>query len=260
MSMLTLGSLGSQFTDALGNAIREFVAFIPALIGAIVLLIVGWIVAAIVRAVVRRVLGALHFDQLLERAGIHELTGRGGVRTDPAGLLARVVFWFVFLIFVLAAAKALGVEAITAIVTNIVLFLPSLFVALLIIIVGMVLARLAGDLVRDAMNDAGVNGGGVVGAIARYAILIFAALLALGQLGIGAGIIQTLFAAMTFGLALALALAFGLGGRETAKSIVESWYRSMSGPMSGPTRGSVGGTPVPPPSLPPTPNPPMPRG
>ncbi|HEV8192013.1 MAG TPA: hypothetical protein VGP82_11095 [Ktedonobacterales bacterium] len=226
---MALGDLGTQIADAFGNAIRELFAFIPVLIGALIILLVGWIVARVVSAVVVRILRAIHFDQLMERAGLTAVLARGGVRMDPAGLLAGIVFWFVFLIFVLAAAKALGVEAITAIVTSVVLFLPNLLVALLILIVGALLARFVGDLVRSSMDGAGIQGGGIIASVARYAILAFAAILALGQLGIGAGIIQTLFASVMFGLALALALAFGLGGRETARDIVESWYASVSG-------------------------------
>jgi hypothetical protein len=52
-----------------------------------------------------------------------------------------------------------------------------------------------------------------------------------------------------FGLTLALALAFGLGGRETARDIVESWYHGMSGrrPVGGGGQVMSGGMPVPPP-------------
>jgi hypothetical protein len=130
----------------------------------------------------------------------------------------------------------------------VVLFLSNLLVAVLILIIGILLARFVGDLVRTSMEAAGVSGANVISAIVRYAIIAFVAILALGQLDIGAGIIQTLFASVMFGLTLALALAFGLGGRETTRDIVESWYQTMSGrrpAVGGQVMG--GGMPVPPP-------------
>ncbi len=246
--MALLGDIGTQIADAFGNAVRVLFAFIPVLIGALLILLIGWIVASLVRALVLRLLEALHFDRAMAGTGMTEMMERGGVRADPARIVAGIIFWFVLLTFVLAAAKALGVEAITSIITAVVLWLPNLLVAVLILIVGMLLARFVGDLVRTSMGAAGVSGANVVSSIVRYAIIAFVAILALGQLGIGAGIIQTLFAAVMFGMTLALALAFGLGGRETARDIVESWYQSMSGrrPSAG---GQVmsGGMPVPPP-------------
>lgn len=246
--MALLGDIGTQIADAFGNAVRVLFAFIPVLLGALLILLIGWIVARVVRAIVLRVLEALHFDRVMQGAGVTGLMERGGVRTDPARLLAGIIYWFVLLTFVLAAAKALGVEAITTIITSVVLFLPNLLVAVVIVIIGMLLARFLSDLVRSSMTAANVSGANVIAMIVRYAVIAFVGILALSQLGIGAGIIQTLFASVMFGMTLALALAFGLGGRETARDIVESWYQSMSGRR--PTGGGQlmgGGVPVPPP-------------
>ena len=253
MFTLVVSSLGSQISDAFGNAVRVLFAFIPALIGALIILLIGWIIARIVRAVIVRVLRAMRFDQVMSRTGIPTLLERGGVRTDIAGVLASIVYWFIFLIFVVAAANALGVPTITTIVTNIVLFLPNVLVALLIIIIASLIARFVADLVRGSMNAAGISGAGIIAAIARYAILAFGFILALNQVNISPNIIQTLFASVMFGLSLALALAFGLGGRETAKDIVDSAYTSLSGrrpgrSVSGPE--TTGTLPPPPPAPP----------
>ena len=236
-SLIPVADIGTQILDAFGKAVAVLFSFIPALIGALIILLIGWIVARVVRALVRRVLGLMRFDRIMERTGLPELLTRAAIRTDPAGLLAGLVYWFIFLIFVVAAANALNVPAITTLVTSIVLFLPNVFVALIIILIGMALARFVGDLVRGAAAGAGTGGANLLSGIARWAILAFAFILALNQLNISPNIIETLFAAVTFGLSLALAIAFGLGGRDTAKSIVDSTYRSLSGrePGSGAT-------------------------
>lgn len=253
MISLTVGSLGSQVSDAFGNAIRVLFAFIPALIGALIILLIGWIVARVVRAIVTRLLRTMRFDQLMSHTGIPTLMERGGVRADAAALLAGVVYWFIFLIFVVAAANALGVPTITTIVTNIVLFLPNVLVALLIIIIAAVIARFVADLVRASMNSTGIAGAGIIAGIVRYAILAFGFILALNQVNISPNIIQTLFASVMFGLSLALALAFGLGGRDTAKSIVDSAYASLSGRRPGRVTASDAPGTLPPPSTPPAP-------
>jgi hypothetical protein len=153
--MALLGDIGTQIADAFGNAVRVVFAWIPVLIGALLILLIGWIVASLVRALVLRLLEALHFDRVMAGTGMPEMMERGGVRADPARIVAGIIFWFVLLTFVLAAAKALGVEAITAIITAVVLWLPNLLVAVLILILGMLLARFVGDLVRTSMEAAG---------------------------------------------------------------------------------------------------------
>ena len=225
----------SELLAAFGAAVAVLFKFIPALIGALIILLIGWIVARIVRALVLRVLQLIHFDQVMARTGLPEMLERAGVRADSASLLAGLVYWFIFLIFLVAAANALGVPTITAVITSIVLFLPNVFVAVIILLIGMVLARFVGDLVRAAMHGGSIAGENFVAGVARWAILAFAFILALNQLNISPVIIQTLFAAVTGGLALALALAFGLGGRDTAKDIVDSAYTSLSGRRPGGT-------------------------
>jgi mechanosensitive ion channel-like protein len=223
-SVFTLADLVSEILRAFGDAISVLFAFIPALIGALIILLIGWIVGRVVAAIVRRLLHAAHFDQAMERAGIGAYLQRGGLRTSAVDILASLVFWFIFLIFVLAAADALHIPAISNIVNAIVLWLPQLFVALLVLIIGALLARLVGEVVRRAMDGAGVSGGPILASVAAVAVFAFAAIIALNQIGVGSAIVQVLFASVMFGLALALALAFGLGGRDTAKNIVDSWY------------------------------------
>lgn len=240
-----VADIGSEILAAFGAAVAVLFRFIPALIGALVILLIGWIIARVVHALVLKVLQLIHFDQVMARTGLPEMFQRMGVRADPARLLAGLVYWFVFLIFVVAAANALGVPTITAVITSIVLFLPNVFVAVIILLIGMVLARFVADIVRGVMHGSNIAGENFVAGVARWAILIFAFILALDQLNISPVIIQTLFASAAGGLALALALAFGLGGRDTAKSIVDSAYTSVSGRRpggtlsSGPTPGSL---------------------
>jgi hypothetical protein len=258
--MFALADIGTEILTAFGAAVTVLFAFIPALIGALIILLVGWIVATVVKNILVRVLRAIHFDQAMERAGVAGMLQRGGVRADAAGVLASLVYWFIFLIFMVAAANALGVAAITGILNAIVLWLPQLFVALIVLIIGALVARFVGDLIRTAMDGAGVSGGAVMAGIARYAILAFVAIIALNQIGVGAVIVQTLFASVMLGLALALALAFGLGGRETAKNIVDSWYSSMVSRQPNRTLGTPDSRPplAPPSTRIPSAGPPVP--
>ncbi len=63
----------------------------------------------------------------------------------------------------------------------------------------------------------------LIAAIARYAIIAFAVIAAVNQVGIAETVVNTLFIGTVASAALAVGLAFGLGGQQTAAEITQSW-------------------------------------
>jgi small-conductance mechanosensitive channel len=61
----------------------------------------------------------------------------------------------------------------------------------------------------------------LVGKVARYAIWVFAILIALDQLQVAQGFVSTLFTGVVIAASLAIGLAFGLGGQATAAHYLE---------------------------------------
>lgn len=218
--------------DATLNAIQAglvaLVSFIPALIGAILILIVGWIIAGVLGRLVTMLLGRVGFDQASERAGITGFIRQSGARDmTPSGVFGWLVKWFVRLIFLEAAAAALRLEAITNIINQIILFIPNLVVALVVLWIGFLAGRFVGALVRGATAQAGFDRPGLLAGIAQYAIVAFAVVVAVEQIGVATSLVNLLFAAVVGALALAFALAFGLGGREVAGQVWRTWYGRM---------------------------------
>ena len=68
-----------------------------------------------------------------------------------------------------------------------------------------------------------------VGSVVKWAIWVFAILVALSQLGIAAAFSQTLFTGIVIAVSLALGLSFGLGGQEAASRFIERLRGEMSG-------------------------------
>ena len=73
----------------------------------------------------------------------------------------------------------------------------------------------------------------MLGSITKYAIWIFAFIIALSELGIASAFMQILFTGVVVMLAIAGGLAFGLGGKEAAARAIDSIAKDMSsGPSS----------------------------
>jgi hypothetical protein len=224
--MTVITDWGQAFLTAISNAFSKLFGFLPDLIGALLILWIGWIVAGWLSKLVANVLRKVRFNEAANRAGLSRFIQAAGVRQDASGVMAEVVKWFFRLIALVAAFSVLQLPALTAALIGILDFIPNLFIALVIILVGGLVANFVKDFVRGAASSAGFNNANVVANIARFAILYVAVIAALGQIGIASTVINTLFIGTIAALALALGLAFGLGGRDVAARIWENGYNS----------------------------------
>lgn len=209
-----------SFTEALAR----LVGLLPALLGAALVLVVGWLVSGFLARLIERALRAVGMERAVERSGIGDFIRRSGTRMTTSGVIASLIKWFIRLIFIQAAANVLGMPQVTTIINSIVLFIPSVVVALAIIVVGSLVARFLAGLVRGSVSELGVGNPSLLASLTQYVVVGFAVIAAVDQLGIAATVVNTLLVGLIGSVALAAGLAFGLGGRDVAAEITRSWY------------------------------------
>ena len=216
----TINSVG----DTLTQLLNQVLLYVPKVISALIILIIGYIIARIVRGVLTKGLRLVHFDQVADRAGITAMLQRAGTKMDGARLLGTIAFWWIFLMFIVNALDALALPTITAYLSLLLGFIPRLFVAFLIVVVGALIANVVAGAVRGATAEMSPTTSGLLGSLAKWFVLLFALLTAVTELDIAQSMIFILFASAVGMVALAGGLAFGLGGRETAAQMVNNWY------------------------------------
>lgn len=198
-------------------ALALLFTFIPKLIGFLVILLIGWLIASALAKGITFLLRKVGFDRIGDRIGLSRLLSQSGIQTDTADVLGKVVYWFIFLIFLVPAVDALGLTAVSNILNQVVAYLPNVFVAILVLFLGTLAATLVADIVRGAVANTTIGNPNLFANIARYAILGFVALIALEQLQIATSLLNILFTAIVGAAALAAGLAFGLGGQDAAR-------------------------------------------
>jgi hypothetical protein len=203
--------------------LAAFLVAIPSIVGALVLLVLGWIVAGIVGGLVTRLLRKVGLDQLATKAGITAFLQRARMKLDAAGLVGGIVTWYVRLIFVVMAANAVGITAVSAVLNQIIAFIPNLLVALLILGAFAWLAGVTRNLVIGATESARMQNSGALATLAYATVLGFGIVAAASQVGVAATLINILFTGLVAAVALAFGLAFGLGGREEAARVLREW-------------------------------------
>jgi len=215
---------GTALMSSVAAALALLLTGIPKVVGFVLILVIGWLVASALAALVAAVLRAVKFNDLAQRSGFAGFVKKMGINRDSAGFLADLAKWFVRLIVLVAAFDALGLPAVSAVLEQLLLWLPNLIVALVVLVLGGLAANALHGLVQGATAEAGLGNPELLAGIARVAVWAFAIVIAVNQIGIATALVNTLFMATVGAFALALGLAFGLGGRETAAQIVRGWY------------------------------------
>ena len=215
----------STLLASLRESWNEMLTVVPDLLLALALLVVGWLVARLLRKLSVRVLRRLKVDEFAERSGFEDFLVRGGVETTAVTLIAGAVYWLVLPRVFLALLDASGLQAARLLLERSARFIPNLIVAVGILVFGSLLARIVGGLVFSYLSNIGSAAAEPVGALARYALLVFVLFMAAEQLAIRSEVLVSGFQIAFAAVCLAAALAFGLGGREWAAQVISRYTR-----------------------------------
>ncbi|MFN8475172.1 MAG: mechanosensitive ion channel [Anaerolineae bacterium] len=154
-------------------------------ITAVVILLIAWLVAAILRWVVRKILNAFRLDDRVRSPGL-------------TAIIASIVFWVTILIFLPSALSALGatsiLEPLNALVSSILAWIPQIIAAIVILIIGVFIARLLRQIVTSALQAIGTDRVGgrfgfqglsaLVGLIVYILVLVPTLIAAMGALNL----------------------------------------------------------------------------
>jgi hypothetical protein len=197
-----------------------FVQFVPRLVAAIIIFAVGFVVALLIRRAIQWLLAWLKADRLWLRTGASEMLRKAEMPTAEA-LIAKIVFWIVFIGFIVSAVDTLQFEPFQGLVAQFFRFVPRFLVALLMLAIGFLVGNFLWRATLLASVNAGLPGARLLSGAMRVLVIVIAVAMALEQLGLATAVVLAAFA-LTFGaLMLGLAIAFGLGGRDAAKQLLE---------------------------------------
>ncbi len=206
LNLPVITSIGTRLLDGVTGAIL-------ALLGAVVILGVSYYLAKFVSDIVSGLLAGLGIDRLPAALGFKTAKG-----ANLSGVVGYVVLVAVMLFAVQGTAESFGLTSIAAIVGSFITLGGNVILGIVIFLAGVYLANVASNVIMTTGGSDAV----FLANIARWAILIFVAGIALSQAGVtlAADVIQIILLA----IGAAFALAFGLGGRDAASKQVEKWF------------------------------------
>ena len=214
-------------TASLQTLWSGFIGFLPNILGAIIVFLLGWLIASLLGKLAAQIIRALRVDQILEKMRFKKSLEKANLRLDSGRFIGELVKWFFIIVFLMAATDILKLPQVTEFLKQILFYIPHLIVAVIILLVAVLVANFLQKLVKASVETAGLKSASFLGAVTKWAILVFAILAALLQLGIVPALIQTIFIGLVAALAISTGLAFGLGGRDLAAQILNKLRRDV---------------------------------
>ena len=192
MPTVQVSTWGDAIFLSLTNALNSFLAAIPLIIGALVIIIIGWIIAGILARIVTGLLRRAGADRLFAEHG-GDVYGDQSRKVQPSVVGGELVKWLVRIIFLVAAANVLGMTQVSTLLNQVLLWIPNLIVAAVILLVAPIIARFVRDAIEVGAGEMGFTNGRLLGRIAEIAIVAFAVIIAVNQIGIATNLVDTLF-------------------------------------------------------------------
>ena len=209
--------LAVDFQAGVSDAWSSVITFVPKLVAALLVLLAGYLVARVVAGVLNKVLERVGFDRAVERGGIRQALARS--KYDPSDIIAKVVFWLIFLVTLQLAFGLFGPNPISDLLKGLIAYLPNVLVAILIVVVAAAIAKAVTDLLTSLLGS--VSAGQLIAKGAGIAILVFAAFAALDQLKIAPRIVTGLWYAILAIVVGSAVVAIGGGGIRTMQRYLE---------------------------------------
>jgi mechanosensitive ion channel-like protein len=200
-----------EFRSGLGDAWASVAIFLPKLVGFLLILLIGYFIAKAVAKIVDKVLERVGFDRAVERGGVGRALAKS--KYDASSLLAKIVFYALMLFVLQLAFGLFGDNPISDLIAGVIAYLPNIFVAILIIVIGAAIAAAVKEIVEASLAGLSYGRGLAIGVSAL--VLTVAIFAALDQLNVAENIVVGLFYALLAIVVGSAIVAVGGGGIRT---------------------------------------------
>ena len=207
--------------EPLQEVFIKFKAFLPNLLAMLVIMVLGIVLARIVRVIFIKSLTAINFDSWSDRMGFTTLMRKGDLWAKPSATLGSVIFWLLVIVTLMIGLSALNIPAIDSLVEQFFGYVPRVFSAAMILIIGYVLAGFISQGVLIAAVNSGYHYAKLLAKAIRTLLMVLILAMAMEQLQIAPSIVLAAFSIIFGGIVVALSIAFGVGGIDAARRMIE---------------------------------------
>lgn len=226
---MVLSTWGDMLTSSFKGLWVGVISFLPNLVIAIIILCVGWAVGSLVAKAIEQFMKTIKFDEALSKAGFEDVIKRSGLNLNSGKFVGGLLKYFIIIAFLMVCLEILGLNKVTDFLKEVVTgYLPRVIIAVLTLLVGAVVGDVLSRIVTASAKTANLVSANTLGLISKWAVWVFAILVAMERMEIAGAFIQTLFTGLIVAVSLAVGISFGLGGQQAAARAIEKVQHDIS--------------------------------
>ncbi|EKB47949.1 mechanosensitive ion channel family protein [Cecembia lonarensis] len=193
-------------------------------LGAVIILVLGWLITKLITFILGKVLEKSKIDGLSKKLNESKSFGNSKIEFDLSKVILAFVKWLLYLVFLTVAADILNWTVISNEITNLLAYLPRLFSALALLIIGLYIANFIKKAIKGFLEAIAFSGAGLVSSIIFFIIAVIFILTALNQAGIDISVITGNLIIIVGGVVLTLVISIGVGSIELVQKSLYTYY------------------------------------
>jgi len=201
---------------------------LPSILTAIVIMLIGWIVARSLSYLVFKGIQLSKLENLASKAIGKNITQQEDSKWSLAIVLKKIVYYTVLLLFAVFASEVLGWQVVTQELSKLIAYLPKLFSAVIIFLIGLYIAGFIRKALHMGTASFNIQGSSIISTLVFYVLMTLITVTALSQAGIDTGAVTANFLIIIGSIFLSFAVAFGLGARDLLRNMVAGLYARRS--------------------------------
>lgn len=202
----------------------EITKIFPNIIGALIIIIIGWIVTKFIVKLIKKVLKLAKVNKIDDKINEIEIVEGKQLNFNTVKVVSSFVKWIMYIVLLITASDIMGLEIISNQVSALLGYLPQLFAALVIFMLGLLFANFVKNGLKSLFESMDLSGGKMISQVVFFLLLTFISITALNQAGIDTEIITNNINMIIAAFLLAFAIAFGLGAREVVGKLLNTFY------------------------------------
>ncbi len=200
------------------------ISSLPNILKALVVFIIGYIVAKIVRKVFKTILKKSGIDVIKDKLEEIDIVSKSNINFVPSSAISSIIYYSLLLVITIFAVDILEIDAVTDLLKELVYLLPKLLVAVVVLIIGLLLAEFARKMVQSTCQSLGIPAAKVIATFVFFFVMINALMIALKKATIPTQFLTDNLTVLFAGIVFAFAIGYGLASKGIMSSFLSSYY------------------------------------
>jgi len=206
------------------DIIDGLVTSVPNILKALVVFIIGYLLAKLISRIIRAGLEKSGIDKLKDKLNEIEMVSKSNVSINPSKAVAQTIYYLLLLMTTMVAVDILQIDAVTDLLKEFMILLPNLFVAVIVIIIGLLIGEAVRKMVQGTCESLGIPAAKIIATFVFFFIMINALMIALKKATIPTQFLTDNLTVLFGGIVAAFAIGYGLASKGIMSSFLSSYY------------------------------------